>query len=94
VIDGGAALPAKQWIHVAVTLSGRVGKLYVKGVAAGENPDMDFAPFRLGKTPGNWIGRSHFPNDPHLNGRVDEFRIYDGALRADQIAELAMLPGN
>jgi hypothetical protein len=89
VIEGNAALPTNQWVHVAVTLSGRVGTLYVNGVAAGSNPNLDFPPFQIGNTPRNWIGRSQFPNDPYLNGKVDDFRICDGALSAEQITVLA-----
>ncbi len=89
VIDGDAALPTGQWVHVAVTLSGRVGTLYVNGVAVGSNPNIDFPPFQVGATPQNWIGRSQFKNDPYLNGKVDDFRIYDGALSATEVAALA-----
>jgi hypothetical protein len=53
---------------------------------------MDFPPFQIGNTPRNWIGRSQFANDPYLNGKVDDFRIYNGALTADEIAALANTP--
>jgi hypothetical protein len=33
-----------------------------------------------------YLGRSLFPNDPPLNGSIDEFRIYSAALTAAQIA--------
>jgi hypothetical protein len=89
VIDGTEALPLNQWVHVAVTLSGRMGTLYVNGVAVGTNPAMDFPPYQIGSTDRNWIGRSQYPNDPYLNGKVDDFRIYDGALSAEEIASLA-----
>ncbi|MFD0893268.1 alginate lyase family protein [Luteolibacter ambystomatis] len=88
-IEGTIAFPAKEWVHVAVTLSGGKGTLYLNGVEAGSNPAIDFPPFRLGNTPRNWIGRSQTDRDPYLNGKVDEFRIYDGALTPAQIAELA-----
>jgi Concanavalin A-like lectin/glucanases superfamily/Bacterial Ig-like domain len=50
--------------------------------------------FQLGADPLNWIGQSVFtgnPNtssasDPGFNGSIDEFRIYNGALSASQIA--------
>jgi hypothetical protein len=88
-LDGTVVLPVKRWVHVAVTLSGRRGTLYVDGVEAGSNPGIDFPPFRLGNTPGNWIGRSHYERDPYLDGKVDDFRIYDGALTPDEVAALA-----
>ncbi|WP_193212797.1 LamG-like jellyroll fold domain-containing protein [Luteolibacter marinus] len=89
VIDADAALLSGKWSHVAVTLSGRRGTLYVDGVAVGVNEAIDFPPFRLGRTDRNWIGRSQFPNDPFLDGMVDDFRLYDGALSGEEVARLA-----
>jgi hypothetical protein len=88
-IDGTAGLPAKRWVHVAVTLAGRTGTIYVDGVAAGGNAAIEFPPFQLGTTTRNWIGRSQYERDPYLNGKVDDFRIYDGALTPAQVAALA-----
>lgn len=34
----------------------------------------------------NYIGWSLYPGDPHFEGSVDEFRIYKGALHADEVA--------
>lgn len=88
VLEGAEGLPTGQWVHVAVTLAGRVGTLYVNGVAVGNNPAMDFPPYQIGNTSRNWIGRSQFPNDPYLCGKVDDFRVYDGALTAGEVAAL------
>jgi hypothetical protein len=33
-----------------------------------------------------YLGKSLFPTDPPLNGSIDEFRIYNAALSADQIS--------
>ncbi len=89
VIDGAAALATGRWVHVAVTLSDTIGTLYVDGVVAGTNAQMTLAPFHLGETTQNWLGRSQFSNDPDLQGRVDDFRLYSGALGATEIAALA-----
>lgn len=87
-IKGTAPLPTGKWVHVAVTLSGSVGTLYVDGVAVGTNTAMQLSPFRLGHTFQNWIGRSQYAADPYFNGLVDDFRIYDGALSAAEIGAL------
>jgi hypothetical protein len=50
---------------------------------------MTLSAVNLGASPNNWIGRSEFP-DPPLNGRVDEFRVYKGALTDSQIMALSM----
>ena len=87
-IKGSVPVPAGRWVHVAVTRAGNVGTLYVDKVAVGSNSSMDLAPFQLGHTTQNWIGRSSQATDPYLDGLVDDFRIYPGALTADQISAL------
>jgi hypothetical protein len=78
-IKGSAPVPAGRWVHVAVTRAGNVGTLYIDKVAVGSNTSMDLAPFQLGHTTQNWIGRSSQPADPYLDGLVDDFRIYPGS---------------
>jgi hypothetical protein len=79
---------------VAVVLNGSTGTLYVNGTAVGTNTAMTLTPSSLGNTTQNWIGRSQFAADPYLNGIVDDFRIYGGALTAAQITTLATKTGN
>ena len=87
-IKGTAALPTGKWVHVAVTLSGTVGTLYVDGTAVGSNPSMQLTPFRISDTTQNWLGRSQYASDPYFNGAIDDFRIYYSALTAAEIASL------
>jgi hypothetical protein len=87
-VSGTAALPTAQWVHVAVTLSGQLATLYVNGTAVGSNGAEFLPPWQLGGTGQNWIGRSQYAGDPYFNGRIDEFRIYRGALSAADIAAL------
>jgi hypothetical protein len=88
-IDSSVRFATGRWVHVAVTLSGAKGSLYLDGALVGENPRVDFPPFTLGPTPRNWIGRSQSESDPYLAGKVDDFRIYDGALSAEEVGALA-----
>jgi hypothetical protein len=92
IINGAAPLPTGQWIHVAVTLSGRMGTLYVNGAAIGTNPNLFLAPFHLWETSQNWIGRSQYGTNPYFNGRIDDFRIYRGAMDAADILSLVNGP--
>jgi len=80
------APPVGQWVHVAVTLRGNTGILYVNGSpkVAGH---MSLNPSSLNPT-NNYVGKSQWP-DPLFNGRIDDFRIYDLALSAAEIAALA-----
>jgi cellulose 1,4-beta-cellobiosidase len=81
-----------QWMHVAVTLSGSTGTLYINGTSAGSNSAMTLSPSSLGITTLNYIGKSQFSSDPYLNGLVDEFQIYGRALTAAEIAALVAAP--
>jgi hypothetical protein len=76
------------WTHVAVTLSGTTGTLYVNGVQVAQNTSMTLHPSSLGSTNQNYIGKSQF-GDPLFNGSVDEFKIYSRALSATEISTLA-----
>ena len=84
-----SALPTGRWVHVAVKLAGDVGKLFVDGVQVGEGSGIVVTPFQLGDTPNAWLGRSQYANDPSFNGRMQDLRIYNGALSNAEIAALA-----
>ena len=53
-------LPLNTWSHVAVTLSGTTGTLYVNGQPVATNANMTLNPAALGVTNQDWIGRSQF----------------------------------
>jgi fibronectin type 3 domain-containing protein len=81
-------LAVGTWTHVAVTLSGDTATLYVNGSLAASNPAVtinpsDFNPWA------NFIGKSQWGGDPLFNGRIDEFRVYNYALSAGNVAALA-----
>ncbi len=86
ILDGPGPLPTAQQVYVAVTYSpsGGVAKLYTNGtlVASGPAP----TPLSTIDDVNNWLGRSQFTPDPFFTGTMDEFRIYEGALTADEIA--------
>ena len=84
----GPQLPT-GWQHVAITLSGTTGTMWLNGVPVATNPNMTIRPADLGATNQNWIGRSQFSADPYLDATVDDFQIYDHALTAADIGVLA-----
>ena len=86
-INGASALATGSWQHVAVTLSGNTGTLYVNGVAVGTNTNMTLRPSSLGSTTQNYLGDSQYTADPALLGSIDDFRIIGRALSAAEIRQ-------
>jgi O-glycosyl hydrolase len=84
-INGTSALSIGPWHLVAVTWKNNIGILYVDGAAVGTNSAMTLNPASLGNTSNNYLGKSQYA-DPYLNGSFDEFRIYQVALSAPEIA--------
>ncbi|HUU19956.1 MAG TPA: LamG-like jellyroll fold domain-containing protein, partial [Sedimentisphaerales bacterium] len=82
-------LPLDEWHHIAATYDKSVGGTnYVDGVAETVNPDPDGVatnemPLLLGENP-EALGRL-------FDGLLDDVRIYDRALSADELLELATL---
>ncbi|MCL6605569.1 MAG: Ig-like domain-containing protein [Paenibacillus sp.] len=86
------ALSTGDWKHIAVTLSGSTGILYIDGIEAGRNNNMTLNPSDLGKTKNNFIGKSQF-SDPYFDGLVDDFRIYSKALSPAEVAAMVAPQG-
>jgi len=89
-IAAPSPLAAGEWVHVAVTLAGQSGKLYVNGRMVASNQAMFYPPFQMAPAANLWIGRSQYASDPGFNGLVSDFRLYRGALTDQQVAALAV----
>ena len=92
-LDAPGPLPLNQWTHLAVTLSGSTGTLYVNGAAVDTNTAMTLNPSSLPATTQDYVGKSQFPPDPVLDSAVDEVQIYDRALSADEVQSLTTSAG-
>ena len=85
-------LPTGKWSHLAVTLGSAGASMYLNGslVAASnaiKTSPLDFKPVL------NYIGRSQ-TTYPLLNGKIDDFRVYNYALSANEIAGIAGMPSD
>ena len=85
----GSAVATGQWVHVTVTKSGSVATLYVNGQAVGQNLNMPMSPMQFPPTTQNYIGKSQWRGDSYFDGKIDDFRIYRGALSTGQAYTLA-----
>ena len=90
-INGTTALPTNQWVHIAVTLAGSTGTMYVDGQPVGTNPSMTLNPSNLGNPGNRWIGRSQY-GDPFLDATIDEFHIFDRALTQQDLLSMQDSP--
>jgi len=81
------ALPAGRWSHVAVTLSASSACLYVNGELVAESNTLTISPLDF-KPVLNYIGRSQF-SYPLFNGYIDDFRVYNYALSANEIVQIS-----
>lgn len=85
-VEMQGALPSNQWVHVAVTMNGREGVLYLNGDAVAVNNSVNLLPSDIA---GNncYLGRSQFSADPYFDGRISALRLNSRALtRAELIA--------
>jgi large repetitive protein len=86
--------PRFTWIHLAGTYDGTSAQLYVDGAPAGTSRRFagafiaDTTPLILGGN-GNGAGMGVTERFP---GRIDEIMLYNRALGADEIAQLARAP--
>jgi hypothetical protein len=76
---------------VAMVIDGTTKRLrlFIDGKEAGESAELGDATLDAIHPTHSWIGRSGFDVDSGLTGNLDELRIYDKALSAEEIAGIA-----
>jgi putative glycosyl hydrolase/concanavalin A-like lectin/glucanase superfamily protein/putative Ig domain-containing protein len=85
------ALTPGVWTHVAVTIAGNTGKLFVNGAPVATSTGMTINPGDVG-TRFNYLGKSQFPADPLFRGRFDDFRFVGSGLPDAQVAAIYGTP--
>ncbi|HTY85882.1 MAG TPA: LamG-like jellyroll fold domain-containing protein [Candidatus Acidoferrum sp.] len=86
-INTATALPTNSWVHVAVTLDGTRGLLYLNGAPAATNDALTIRPWQI-LARSNYVGKSQWP-DPLFAGEIGSFRIFGRALGSAEIRDLA-----
>jgi len=87
-INATTALPTNSWCHVAVTLDGKTGLIYLNGNPVGTNTALTLRPWQT-LSHSNYLGKSQFPADPLFSGKIASFRILGRALSPPEIRDLA-----
>lgn len=85
-------LPRAVWKHVSYTQTGSTGVLYEDGVEVARNTAVTITPGAIGSgvTTANYLGRSLYSGDNYFKGKLRDFRVYDRALAASEVEQLAL----
>jgi len=88
--NSGSALTRDAWKTLTYTLGDGTATLYLDGVQVAQKTGVTILPSDIGdgKTTANYIGRSMYTSDKYLKGQVRDFRLYNRALRASEVAGL------
>jgi len=87
-INAASALPIGSWCHVAVTLDGTTGLLYLNGHPIATNSSLTIRPWQI-LAKNNYVSKSQWPADPLFNGEIGSFRVFGRALSGPEIQDLA-----
>jgi hypothetical protein len=93
-LGSGSSLDGSTNIHITSVFNPPAGylALYLNGVLAGEDASVTI-PMSGVQAVRNIVGADNWP-DPGMQGAISEFRIYNGALQADEIAATQVLGPN
>ncbi|WP_051807918.1 family 43 glycosylhydrolase [Actinoplanes subtropicus] len=87
---GSGALSRGAWHTLTYTIGGGKSTLYLDGRQVGANAATTLTPGSIGGgvTTANYIGRSDYTADHYFKGKMRDFRLYNRALSADEVARL------
>ncbi|MBQ9517196.1 MAG: family 43 glycosylhydrolase [Eubacterium sp.] len=77
------------WNNIALVFSGTNMKLYVNGTLADENSNTEINVSDMGSNLLSYLGKSLYDGDGYFCGCFDNFEVYNTALGASDIAEIA-----
>lgn len=91
ILTNSKKLGTNTWHHIAVTLKPVGDKvqaiLYLDGTSVAQSDAFTIRPSDIAPSL-CYIGRSMFPADPLFSGCIDDFRIYNYALSAEEVAAI------
>jgi hypothetical protein len=85
IVETPSFMPIRRWVHVAVTLQGNTGRVYLDGVEMASSNEILLSPRQVGDQV-VFLGRNWA--HPSFDGRIQDFRVHAGALSAAEVAAL------
>jgi len=86
------AMPLEEWTHLGVVLRDDTATLFLNGRAVTRQSGIVSNPSDMGRTIGNFVGKSTFAGDPTFDGALDDLRVSCRAFDDREIAQLAHRP--
>jgi len=77
-LNASTPLAQNQWVHVAVTLDGSTGRLYMNGNVV-DTQAITLTPQAVVGA-NTWLGKSQYAADPTFGGKIDEVAVFNRAL--------------
>ncbi len=90
-VDAENVTKLNEWMHVALVQEGKKVKIYVDGEKVAEK-ECEYTLNDLGETRSNYIGKSQFTADPHLNAYADCISFTSKAMSDAEIKKTAKRP--
>jgi Concanavalin A-like lectin/glucanases superfamily len=81
-LDSPTPIPLDQWVQLAATQSGTTATLYIDGLAVATNTQ---GPVSVATRNNNYIGRSNYPGDGYLDGKIASLIMWNRAFTAGEI---------
>lgn len=85
-VDCNGNLRRLGWNHIAVTIGDGQVVVYVNGEETGRNDHVTIRPSDV-RPVLNYLGRSQFGADPLFTGYIDDLRVYNYAMTADEVRQ-------
>ncbi|MCW3785252.1 InlB B-repeat-containing protein [Plebeiibacterium sediminum] len=88
VTASGHSIPTGEWVNIAISQAGTTFKMYMNGNLIFEDDNAVVKPSDMGENLYNYLIRSRWSSDKYTTCMLDEFRIYNRALNAEEVNAL------
>lgn len=85
----GSKVPVSEWTHIAFTVSNGTLKIYVNGVE--KFSGVGFPDVFTTSDASFTLGTNKYAQDAPFKGQIDDLRVYNKAISADEVAAIAAI---